>query len=45
MTIPIQMSLHGFLAADPQLDTAENGVARFSACVGVGHVRKEPTAP
>lgn len=41
MTIPTQMSLHGFIASDPQLHFSDNGVARFYACVGVEHYRKE----
>ena len=41
MTIPTQMSLHGFIASDPQLHFSDNGVARFFACVGVEHYRKE----
>ena len=41
MTIPTQMSLHGFIAAAPQLDFTGNGVARFYARVGVEHFRKE----
>jgi single-stranded DNA-binding protein len=41
MTIPIQMSLHGFIAAAPQLNFTGNGAARFYARVGVEHYRKE----
>lgn len=41
MTIPTRMSLHGFIASDPQLHFSDNGVARFYACVGVEHYRKE----
>ena len=41
MTIPTQMSLHGFIATAPQLNFAGNGVARFYARVGVEHFRKE----
>ena len=41
MTIPIQMSLQGFIATAPQLNFAGNGVARFYARVGVEHFRKE----
>ena len=36
MTIPTQMSLHGFIATDPDLHFSENGVARFSARVVSG---------
>ena|SRR5680860_330569 len=41
MTIPTQMSLHGFVASPPQLNFTGNGAARFYACVGVEHFRKE----
>ena len=41
MTIPTQMSLHGFIATAPQLNFTGNGVARFYARVGVEHFRKE----
>ena len=40
MTIPTQMSLHGFIATDPDLHFSENGVARFSARVGVRQFRQ-----
>ena len=40
MTIPTQMSLHGFIATAPQLNFTGNGVARFYARVGVEHFRK-----
>jgi single-strand DNA-binding protein len=42
MTIPTQMSMHGFIATDPELHFAENGVARFSARVGVRQFRQNP---
>src|SRR5680860_274197 len=42
MTIPTQMSLHGFIATDPDLHFSENGVARFSARVGVRQFRQNP---
>ena len=42
MTIPTQMSLHGFIATDPDLHFSENGVARFSARVGVRQSRQNP---
>jgi single-strand DNA-binding protein len=42
MTIPTQMSLHGFIASAPQLNFTTTGAARFYACVGVEHFRKEP---
>ena len=41
MTIPTQMSLHGFIATAPQLDFTGNGVARFYARIGVEQHRKE----
>lgn len=41
MTIPAQMSLHGFIATAPQLNFTGNGGARFYARVGVEHYRKE----
>jgi len=41
MTIPIQMSLHGFIATAPQLNFMGNGAARFYARIGVEHYRKE----
>jgi len=44
MTIPSQMSLHGFIATAPQLNFMGNGAARFYARVGVEHYRKETDA-
>jgi single-strand DNA-binding protein len=41
MTIPTQMSLHGFIASPPQLNFTGKGAARFYVCVGVEHFRKE----
>jgi single-stranded DNA-binding protein len=41
VTIPTQMSLQGFIATDPKLTFSESGVARFYACIGVQHFRKE----
>jgi single-strand DNA-binding protein len=41
MTIPTQMSLHGFIATAPQINFTGNGVARFYARAGVEHYRKE----
>jgi single-strand DNA-binding protein len=41
MTIPTQMSLHGFIASPPQLNFTGKGAARFYACVGVEQWRKE----
>ncbi len=42
MTIPTQMSLHGFIATNHDLHFSENGVARFSARVGVRQFRQNP---
>ena len=42
MTSPTQMSLHGFIATDPDLHFSENGAARFSARVGVRQFRQNP---
>ena len=41
MTIPTQMSLHGFIATAPELNFTGNGVARFYARVGIEHFCKE----
>jgi single-strand DNA-binding protein len=41
MTIPTQLSLHGFITTVPQLTFGDTGVARFYARVGVEHYRKE----
>lgn len=41
MTIPTQMSLHGFIATTPQLHFTSTGQARFYARVGVEHYRRE----
>lgn len=41
MTIPTQMSLHGFIATAPQLNFTGSGVARFYSRIGVEHFRKE----
>lgn len=42
MSIPTQMSLHGFVVTAPQLNFTGNGVARFYARIGVEQFRKEP---
>lgn len=42
MTIPTQMSLHGFIASTPELTYGKSDVARFRARVGVEQWRKEP---
>lgn len=44
MTIPTQMSLHGFIANTPQITFGGNGVARFYVRIGVEHFRKETDA-
>lgn len=41
MTIPTQMSLHGFIATAPELNFTGKGHARFHCRVGVEHFRKE----
>lgn len=41
MTIPTQMSLHGFIATVPHLTFGDTGIARFYVRVGVDHYRKE----
>lgn len=42
MTIPTQMSLHGFIATPPELHFTGGGAARFHARIGVEQWRKEP---
>ena len=42
MTIPTQMSLHGFIATAPELTYGKSDVARFRARVGVEQWRMEP---
>ncbi|MCY7288050.1 MAG: single-stranded DNA-binding protein [Cryobacterium sp.] len=41
MTIPTQLSLHGFIATTPELTKPDQKDARFYARVGVEHWRKE----
>ncbi|TSD65742.1 single-stranded DNA-binding protein [Aeromicrobium piscarium] len=41
MTIPTQMSLHGFIVTAPELTYGKSDVARFRARVGVEQWRKE----
>lgn len=41
MTIPTQMSLHGFIATTPQLNFSQTGHARFYCRVGIEQHRKE----
>lgn len=42
MTIPTQMSLHGFIATAPELTYGKSDVARFRARVSIEQWRKEP---
>ena len=42
MSIDTQQSISGFIATQPRLTTAENGVPRFHARVGIEHSRQEP---
>ena len=42
MTIPTQMSLHRFIATDPDLHSSENGVARLYARTGIPQFRQSP---
>jgi single-strand DNA-binding protein len=41
MTIPTQMSLHGFIATAPELSFTDTGHARFYCRVGIEQHRKE----
>ena len=41
MSLPTQMSLHGFIATVPDLTFTRTGTARFYARVGCEHYRKE----
>lgn len=41
MSIPTQMSLHGFIATVPDLTFTQTGKARFYARVGCEHYRRE----
>src|SRR3546814_18241576 len=41
MTIPTQMSLHGFIATAPELTYGKSDVARFRARVGIEQWRKD----
>lgn len=41
MTIPTQMSLHGFIATAPELSFTDTGHARFYCRVGIEQNRKE----
>ena len=42
MTIPTQLSLHGFIATVPELTFIGSGHARFYARAGVEQWRREP---
>jgi len=41
MSIPTQLSLHGFIATAPVLNLTETGKARFHAKAGIEQFRKE----
>lgn len=41
MTIPTQVSMHGFIATAPELSFTSTGAARFYARVGIEQFRKE----
>ena len=41
MSIPTQLSLHGYIATSPELTRSRNGVHRFRARIGVERFRKE----
>lgn len=41
MSIPTQLSMHGFIATAPQISTTNGGVSRLYLRVGVEHYRKE----
>ena len=41
MTIPTQMSLHGYIATAPELSFTDTGHARFYCRVGIEQHRKE----
>lgn len=40
MSIPTQLSLHGYIATSPELTRSRNGVHRFRARIGVERFRK-----
>lgn len=42
MSIPTQMSLHGFVATAPELTYGDSNIARFHARAGIEQWRKEP---
>ena len=41
MSIPTQLSLHGYIATSPELTKTRNGVHRFRARIGIERFRKE----
>jgi single-stranded DNA-binding protein len=41
MSIPTQLSLHGYIATSPELTKTRNGTHRFHARIGVEQFRKE----
>ena len=42
MSIPTQLSLHGYIATAPELTKTRDGSPRFHARIGVEQFRKEP---
>lgn len=42
MSIPTQLSLHGYIATAPDLSKTRDGSPRFRARIGVAQFRKEP---
>ncbi|MFI5623515.1 single-stranded DNA-binding protein [Nocardioides sp. NPDC051685] len=42
MSIPTQLSLHGYIATAPELTKTRSGDPRFRARIGVERFRKEP---
>lgn len=42
MSIPTQLSLHGYIATTPELTKTRDGSPRFHARIGVEQFRKEP---
>lgn len=42
MSIPTQLSLHGYIATTPELTKTRDGSPRFQARIGIEQFRKEP---
>lgn len=42
MSIPTQLSLHGYIATTPELTKTRDGSPRFHARIGIEQFRKEP---